>query len=92
MNKLLVIFTIGLLLVVGAAFVYFNEPEANVKQTYNSNGEITKIVYEITSESTLKSCQNDCAKRGGYFEECGNPCDPGAEVCEAVCAVTCTFN
>jgi len=48
-----------------------------------------KIVYEATQSDTLEYLETDCAKRGGTFNECGSVCRSDAEVCVAMCGLTC---
>lgn len=50
-----------------------------------------KIVYtqrSVTAEA-MESFRNDCASRGGEFNECGSPCPDSAEACVQVCALVC---
>ncbi len=93
MKMILALVAIVAVVAIGLFFYFdMDEGQVAVKQTYSGNGEITKIVYEISEQSTISACARDCSKRGGTFEECGNPCAPGAQACETVCAVTCTFD
>ena len=48
-----------------------------------------KIVYGVVSEGVdVARLRQDCAKRGGRFDECGSACAPDA-ICASVCAFTC---
>ncbi len=92
MKFVLITFVILMCLVAGL-FIYLDSDELEIKNVYtNSSGEIVKIVYEYSEEFGLDYYENHCAGLGGEFAECGNPCHPGAEVCEAVCAMTCTIS
>ncbi|RJQ31018.1 hypothetical protein C4572_03040 [Candidatus Parcubacteria bacterium] len=51
----------------------------------------TKIVYTTDLRFAPGAFQRDCEARGGRFNECGNVCAPGAEICSTVCAYTCEF-
>lgn len=48
-----------------------------------------KIVYGMDAEADLESLRDDCADRGGEFDECGSSCAPDAEVCTLECAFVC---
>ncbi len=91
MNKI-IIFTVILVLIAGVLIFYFDKDGASIKKTYKSSGEITKIIYEVNDNSPLSVCEQDCLERNGFFQECGNICEPGADVCDTVCAVTCTLS
>lgn len=58
--------------------------EVLIEQDFGS-----KIVYEIRENLKIIDYENDCIKRGGIFNECGNVCEPDAEVCVMMCAFTC---
>lgn len=92
MNKMAISLVVVLIVIAGMVFFFYDKDGPIVKQTYTSSGEITKIVYEVTEDSPISVCQEDCVRRGGLFQECGNPCEPEAQVCETVCAVTCTIS
>ncbi len=96
-NKQIIIIIIVLVLLVGTFFVFKNVREdttpVSVKRTFYDSvtGESTKIIYETTGDGDLSAYENDCANRDGFFEACGNICEPGAAACVEVCGVTCTF-
>lgn len=50
----------------------------------------TKIVYTTDTTINKEIYINDCSGRGGVFNVCGSPCEPTAEACVTVCALTCT--
>ena len=96
MNKFILLISVLVLLIVGS-FFYFrnadvsvNTGEIMIKITYNSSsGEIKKIIYQISEETTLSDSAKHCARLGGVFNENGNICEPGATACVEVIAVTC---
>lgn len=48
-----------------------------------------KVVY--TTDQSIKTAPltEDCRRRGGEFNVCGNVCSPDADACDDVCAYTC---
>ena len=87
-------------MVIAAAFLFFsglleNEPystSVGIRQVYyTSSGKVSKVVYDATGSEDLSAFRADCEQHGGFFEECGNICEPGATACVEVCGVTCTF-
>ena len=93
----LLLFFLGILIIISIAFAFFEfrseDEDITIKQTYMDpiSQRITKIIYTTTEDIPLKDYEGDCESRGGLFQECGDPCEPNAPVCETVCAVTCTF-
>ncbi len=51
-----------------------------------------KFVYAYDQEADVSAMRAHCRKYGGSFNECGSPCAPDAEVCQAVCVFTCEFD
>jgi hypothetical protein len=49
----------------------------------------SKIVYELVGQFTIADLKQDCASRGGTFNECGTVCSPDSEVCIKMCGLTC---
>ncbi len=50
----------------------------------------SKIVYTTSSTSSNASLfEQDCEKRRGTFNFCGNVCSPDTEICAEICAYTC---
>ncbi|TVM35044.1 hypothetical protein [Oceanidesulfovibrio marinus] len=49
-----------------------------------------KLVYTTERDVDVEALRKDCTLRGGYFNECGSPCEEGA-ICAQVCAYTCEF-
>lgn len=49
-----------------------------------------KLVYTTERNVDVEALRKDCSLRGGYFNECGSPCEEGA-ICAQVCAYTCEF-
>lgn len=48
-----------------------------------------KIVYTTDMQADPKPFREDCQRRGGVFNACGDVCEPGASFCAEVCAYTC---
>jgi len=48
------------------------------------------IVYGSNFDN-IDPLKFDCEIRAGTFNECGSPCEPGADACIDVCAYTCDF-
>lgn len=59
-------------------------PDIPVMKAYAS-----KIVYTTDMEADTGALREDCSRLGGEFNECGDVCPPGAELCAEVCAYTC---
>jgi hypothetical protein len=90
MNKtLLIAIAVAIALVLGL-FLWFREtsvaslPEESIRATYPG-----KIVYSVTPVVGLEQLRTHCASLMGTFNECGNDCDPNAQVCDLACALTC---
>ena len=99
-NRLTIVFVILVVLLAGAffafTFLHENEPYSTsiaLRQIYHDSftGKVTKVVYDATGSENLSAYRQDCIQHGGFFEECGNICEPGATACVEVCGVTCTF-
>ncbi len=98
-NKLTIFIIVTLVLLIAGTFFVFRSAREDgnsvfVKRTFYDSvtGEPTKIIYETTGDGDLTAYQKDCAKLDGFFEACGNICEPGATACVEVCGVTCTFS
>ncbi|MFC1599624.1 hypothetical protein ACFL3T_01180 [Patescibacteria group bacterium] len=48
------------------------------------------VVYGSNFEN-LDPIKYDCKIRGGTFNECGSPCEPGVDACIDMCTYTCDF-
>jgi hypothetical protein len=48
-----------------------------------------KVVYSTDAAVDTIPLREDCAERGGSFNECGSACASDAETCVAVCAFAC---
>lgn len=48
-----------------------------------------KIVYTTDMDMDTAPFREDCERMGGEFNECGDVCPPGADMCAQVCAYTC---
>lgn len=51
-----------------------------------------KVVYTADQSVDVEPLKQDCARRGGTFNNCGSPCTTDAEVCVEVCAFTCELS
>lgn len=101
MNRKLILVLVVVAVLEVAAFLVFTEwfqgesysTSVVVKRIYRDSvlGSVTKVVYDATGSEDLSAYRADCARHGGFFEECGNICQPGATACVEVCGVTCTF-
>ena len=50
-----------------------------------------KLVYRLPDDYTEDDLRMHCEETvGGEFDTCGDECEPGAEICNQVCAYTCT--
>lgn len=63
---------------------------------YNPNVPIMsvfnhKIVYTTDQTADTYELQQDCRRRRGRFNFCGNTCATEQEMCAQVCAFTCEF-
>jgi hypothetical protein len=63
-----------------------NPAEVKIMREYDG-----KIVYTTDIETDAGPLRADCERRGGEFDECGDICPPGAEMCAQVCAYTCEY-
>lgn len=50
----------------------------------------TKIVYKQGSDQTGQT--QDCEERNGVFNECGDGCPPGSDICATVCVPVCELS
>ncbi len=85
-GKILVAILVVLALVALGFFVYtrfVQAPEAPVKSVYDK-----KIIYDTESGVEQKTLESDCQKRGGRFNPCGSPCQPG-DPCIQLCVPVC---
>ncbi len=57
---------------------------APIEEDYGS-----KVIYNDSKLEDDSILINDCNSRGGSFNACGNSCEPGSELCAAVCVKTC---
>ena len=48
-----------------------------------------RIIYTTSMDVNFTRYRAHCEALGGTLNECGNPCPPDAELCTAVCALTC---
>lgn len=60
-----------------------DSPDTIIDQRYPN-----KIVYKMNV--AVSTARNDCQRRGGSFNTCGNGCAPNAEACTTLCRMTCT--
>lgn len=83
-----------------AAMLALGGCAANVGQKVNQKAEKSsgppimvtydnKIVYTTDMDTDPEPLREDCRRRGGIFNECGDICPPGTFICEQVCAYTC---
>ena len=95
MKKNTIIFLILGLIIIGIIVYWVSAREAvaptdtaiiPIEQEFSG-----KIVYTTDMGFDKKALANDCAKRGGQFNECGSVCETKEEMCIDVCAYTCEF-
>ncbi len=97
-KKNLTIFTlIFIIIIIIVAGLWFGTNLSNYF-TYDHNQEKerpdlveakydNKIVYN--NQADLEKIKNDCAARGGDFNNCGSVCPPEADICAEVCGKVC---
>lgn len=87
-----------LVLVALAIYFFFVRPQGDNDNNGPSSEDVAierqfdgKIVYSSSNLDELdeEALRDDCAARNGQFQECGDICAPGAEICADVCAYTC---
>jgi glucose/arabinose dehydrogenase len=101
-QKWIIATIIIIILIIGGWFFFTNQgdtPTLTPQENENQEEELiqaevkeefeNKIVYEENQDSALLT--KDCNQRGGVFEECGNGCAPGADVCATVCVPICNL-
>lgn len=65
------------------------EDEISIEESQNQES----IIYGTNqSPEFVEASRTDCKEKGGVFNMCGSACPPDAEVCPAVCALTCEFD
>jgi hypothetical protein len=102
LNKKTLVFVIILVLAGAVGLLYYNnyykkEEENGQKQRSEKQEEIqikerfeNKIVYQQNQD--LEKLRKHCQNLGGEFNECGNSCALGADLCTQVCVYTCDFD
>lgn len=65
-----------------------NDAVVPIQATYGNE----KVVYTLDLSEDREPLMLHCKEFGGTFNECGNPCQPSAELCTTVCALTCEKN
>jgi hypothetical protein len=85
-----------LIIVAGGALYFLTQVTREELESSQNNVEIenrfeNKIVYTSNQDVDVESLRQHCAAQKGVFNECGNICEPGADICASVCAFTCEF-
>lgn len=95
MRKYTIISIVISLIVVGIIFYFISAREVvapgEIVGVPIENEFDSKTVYTTDMNFDKKILLNDCAMRGGSFNECGSVCEAQAEMCIEVCAYTCEF-
>jgi hypothetical protein len=94
------IYAVALGVIVLAGFILFFKQELiDPNQESGDKDKISveisypeKLIYQTNELIELEKYQTDCQVRGGSFNECGNTCVPGSDVCAKFCVYTCEFN
>ena len=83
-NEILIIILVLMVLLFLIYFINKNTGKINIEKDYGN-----KIVYTTDVSKDKFNYINDCKKRSGTFNECGNVCSSDAELCIQICAFTC---
>jgi hypothetical protein len=72
--------------------VPYNENESVTNNENTAQAEQEDIIYGTDMDpAVVEASRQDCAERGGVFDECGSACTDPSKMCIAACALRCDF-